>query len=498
VVASDEPPLLEARSISKSFGPVRVLDRVSFSIRPGEVHVLAGANGAGKSTLIKVLSGVHTEYEGQLLRRGASCRFRGPLDAVSAGIATIHQELSLVGPMSVADNLDLGGKGAGRGSAAARREAARRLLAAVRLDLDPETPVEELPLPARQLVEIAKALGRDAEVLIMDEPTSALDERSAGVLFETVERLVAEGRGVVYISHRLPEIARLAHRITVLRDGRTVATETAADLPRDRLVSLMVGRSLAPQAPRAPRPRGEPLLEVEGLLAPGMAHPISFSIRRGEIVGLAGLEGSGRSEVLHGLFGSLGPARGRATLAGKPLALTSPAQSIEQGVVLVANDRQAAGLVPEMSVLHNATLASLPAESRFGWLDEARERAAAAPLLRWLGVEAPLDAPVRALSGGNQQKVWLARCALCAPQVLLLDEPTRGIDVGAKADVHERMLAWAERGAGIAFAAAETEDLLALCDRILVLSRGAIVANLGREEATMEGVLHLAMGGGGS
>jgi len=500
-------PLVATRNIRKSFGTVEVLHGVDFEVLPGEVHVLAGENGAGKSTLIRILSGVYDDYGGDVLVEGRPRRLAHPKDAVRAGIATIHQELSLVPTMSVADNLFLGRelrRRFGRVDFAAQEREAARILAEMALEFPPRLLVAELPLSSQQLLEIARALARDARLLILDEPTSALREHEAATLFARLDELRRRGRGIVYITHRLEEIYRLADRITVLRDGRVVGTAAPADLPPRELVRWMVGREPGggPAAAGA-RPEG-PALEVDGL---SVAHPevagrlqvqdISFTLGRGEILGLAGLQGSGASEVLHALFGALGTrASGRAALLGEPLPMRDPRTAASRGVMLLTNDRKATGLAPDLSVTHSVSLTSLPRLSgTLGWVRRRAEAEAVERVTRGLRLGVPsLAAPVWTLSGGNQQKVCLARCLLPEPRVLLLDEPTRGIDVGAKADIYALMREWVGAGIAILLITSEMEELLALSDRILVMHRGRLAAEFPRAEATKERVLAAAMG----
>jgi ABC-type sugar transport system ATPase subunit len=506
-------PIVAMRAVRKSFGTAEVLHGVDFDVLPAEVHVLAGENGAGKSTLIRILAGVYDDYAGEVAVDGRPRRLAHPRDAVRAGIAAIHQELSLVPTMSVADNLFLGRelrRPFGRVDFAAQEAEATRILGAMELDVSPRKLVAELPLSSQQLLEIARALARDARVFIFDEPTSALGEHEVEPLFARILELKRRGRGVVYITHRMEEIYRLADRITVLRDGRVVGSAVPQDLPPRELVQRMVGHAPGPGRGGAAPPQraDQPALEVEALR---VAHPelpdrfvlegVSFSVRRGEIVGLAGLQGSGASEVLHALFGALGRrASGRATVFGEPLAMRSPRESVARGLMLLTSDRKGTGLAPDLSVTHNISLASLPELSgRLGWVLRGREREAVASLARGFRLDAPsLDAPVRNLSGGNQQKAYLARCLLPGPRVLLLDEPTRGIDVGAKADIYELMRDWVGQGIAILLITSEMEELLALSDRVLVLHRGRLAAELPRADASKERVLAAAMGHGAS
>ena len=530
-------PLVEMRGIRKSFGSTEVLHGVDFDVLPGEVHVLAGENGAGKSTLIKILSGAHAHFTGEMLVAGHQCRFSYPSQAVDAGIATIHQELSLVPTLSISDNLFLGQerRGAfGQVDFPLQEAEAARVLQETGLDLSPHQPVSDLSMAAQQTLEIARALARDALVVVFDEPTSALGEQEAEALFQRILELRGRGRGVVYITHKMEEIYRLADRITVLRDGEMVRTAAATELPPEELVRLMVGRDLpgrglrpgqaSGSADTGPVPGGvgpemdhgggpksqsliEVALEVEGLT---VSHPriptlsvvddVSLTLRRGEIVGLAGLEGSGKSEVLHALFGALeNRASGKATLSEKPLLLRNPRASVERGLILLTNDRKAMGLAPEMGVTQTVSLSSLNRFSnQVGWMDQAKEQAAVRKITSDFRLYSPsLDAPVRVLSGGNQQKAYLARCLLPDPRVLLLDEPTRGIDVGAKADIYELMAGWVREGIGILLITSEMDELLALCDRILVMFRGRVTAEFTRETATKDLILTAAMGNKG-
>ncbi|MBW2458032.1 MAG: sugar ABC transporter ATP-binding protein, partial [Deltaproteobacteria bacterium] len=456
MASPEPPPLVSLTKVSKTFGQTCALDEVSLALYPGEIHVLAGENGAGKSTLIRILSGIYQDYEGELALAGATLRFASPTAAVRAGVATIHQELSLVGPMSVADNLALGTPG--NAWTLVRRDQergrARRVLAAVGLDIDPTLPVETFPLAVRQLVEVARALAQEAQVLVMDEPTSALSEAEAERLFARVEDLRDRGHAVLYISHRMEEIERLADRISVLRDGRLVTTSRADELSRDELIRAMVGRDLNEASTVTPPPFAEAaLLEIADLCvdAPqGQGHrllsEVSLSVGCGEIVGLAGLQGSGAGALLYALVGALPRAGGTVVLEGQPLDRPTPKTCIDAGMVLLSGDR-GLSLVRELSVIDNAGLSSLTRFSPGGWLRSGRLRRAVAKTTDQLRLDCPsLEAPAWQLSGGNQQKVALARALLTQPRVLLLDEPTRGIDIGAKQDVYERIGRLAQQG----------------------------------------------------
>jgi ABC-type sugar transport system ATPase subunit len=507
--------LLALRQIGKLFGPNRVLERVSLDLVEGEVHILAGENGAGKTTLIRILAGIHTDYEGEIELLGRPVRFAGPKEANRAGISVIHQELSLIGSMSVLDNIHLGRESALPGGLwLDRRRQAQRALALCRqlnLDLTAEDlarPVEQFPLSVKNLVEIAKALAFDARILVMDEPTSALSRAEVDRLFVLIEALKRRGCGIIYITHKMEEIYRVADRITVLRDGRWVGTAPAGQCPESRLIQWMIGRDLAPQG--GPRPRapgaGEGALEVRGF---GVPHPIpgrppavrdfSVSVRAGEIVGIAGLQGSGGAELFQGLFGARGAVcTGAVSIGGRPFRPESPSRSISRGLCHLTADRKGSGIVPAMSVVHNVTLASLARVSPGSLLRPARERASAAAQAAALGIRlASLDQPAGTLSGGNQQKVVLAKWLETRPRVLLLEEPTRGVDIGAKSEIYSLMRRWTSDGMAILLISSELPELLLLCDRILAMHRGAVTAEFSRDEATPEGILAAAMGSPG-
>jgi ABC-type sugar transport system ATPase subunit len=496
------PPRVRLRGIGKRFGPVTVLRGVQLDLFDGEVLVLAGENGAGKSTLIKILGGVHTDFEGTIEIAGREVRPRSPLEAAGLGVAIIFQELSLVPTLSVADNIFLGRPLTRRGFVgnAAQRAAARRLLDQLGLDLDVDRRVEDLPLAQQQLTEIAKALARDARVIVMDEPTSALAAPEVAKLFGLIAGLKARGCALVYITHKMEEIERVADRICVLRDGEHVGTAPAAELPPAKLVNWMVGREVAEQFPRhAARPGAERLRVENFTVQRGgrrVVDNLSFNVSAGEILGVAGLQGSGASELFAGLFGAAGGAvSGRAWLNGKPLEIASPRRAIDQGLAWLTNDRKATGLVLPLSIIANATLADLPRLSPGGWRRPAREAAATRELGGLLSLRAAsLDLEVGALSGGNQQKVALMKWLQTRPRLLLLDEPTRGIDVGAKREIYQLMNDLTARGLAILLITSELPELLALSDRIVVLHRGGLTAHFTRAEATPEKVLEAAMG----
>ena len=493
--------------IGKSFSGVRVLSGVRFDLRPGEAHILAGENGAGKSTLIKILAGVYPDYEGTISLGGRPVRFKSPQEAHAHGISVIYQEISLVGGLSAAENIFLGRekvRGGGWLDFSEQRRQARALLAELGLEIDPDAPVEQFPVSVRQMIEIAKALSFAARVIVMDEPTSSLTGPEVEKLFGIIEVLKKRGCGIIYISHKMEEIYRIADRITVLRDGNYIGTATPAVLGRDELIRWMVGREIREQFPRRQGQPGAPLLEVKdftlretGPAGRKVVDSCSFELRGGEIVGLAGLQGSGNSELLHGLFGAFGGrAAGEVRLEGRPFRFRSPRDSVREGLALLTNDRKATGCVPEMSVTRNITLAALDKFSPLGWLRPALEERAGRERASSLRIRAAsLGQEIGTLSGGNQQKVILARWLETSPRVLFLDEPTRGVDVGVKHEIYELMNDWTAEGCAILLITSEMPELLAMADRILVLCRGTLTAEFSREEATQEKILKAAMGG---
>lgn len=498
--------LLRMEGIGKSFSGVRVLTDVRFDLNAGEVHILAGENGAGKSTLIKILAGVYDDYEGEIRLDGKPVCFKSPQEAHRHGISVIYQEISLVGNLSVAENIFLGREAtrtAGWLNTAGQKEQARRLLAELGLQIDISQPVEQFSVSVQQMVEIAKALSYDSQVIVMDEPTSTLTEPEVEKLFSIIGVLKARGCGIIYISHKMEEIYRIADRITVLRDGRWVGTAQASELSQDQLIRWMVGREISQQFPQRSTRAGPELLEVKNFFLLDKNDPsrfvigkVSFKVHEGEIVGLAGLQGSGNSELLHGLFGaSVSLAHGEITLEGKPFAIRSPGDSIRKGLALLTNDRKANGYVPEMSVTHNITLAALERFSPVGWLNPAAEVLSSRARADSLRLKAAsLDQEVSTLSGGNQQKVILAKWLETGPRVLFLDEPTRGVDVGVKHEIYELMNHWTEQGCAILLITSEMPELLAMADRILVMYRGRVTAEFTREDATQEKILKAAMG----
>ena len=478
--------------IGKAFPGVRALDGVTFEAREGSVHALMGENGAGKSTLLKILSGAYRPDEGRLVLDDRPLANRSTQEALDAGVAVIYQELQLVPQLSVAENLFLGHLPSTFGWTDRKRlnEEARRLLALVGETIDPATPIGRLPIAQRQMVEIAKALSRDAKAIAFDEPTSSLSSREVERLFGVIARLRAEGRIVLYVSHRMDEIFRVCDACTVLRDGRHVRTFERLDgTTPDDLVRAMVGREVDTLNAYRPRPVGEVALRVEGLEGPGLREPVSFDLRRGEIVGLFGLVGAGRTETLN-LISGLTRARGTVVMNGESLHGLGPKKALRKGIGLCPEDRKREGIVAIASVADNVNLG---ARKGF-WVRTRDERAYAQRRVEQFRVRTPsVDQRIGNLSGGNQQKAIIGRVIGHDLKVLLLDEPTRGIDIGAKAEVHEIVRDLAEKGVAVLVVSSEMPELLGLCDRILVMEGGRLSGELPRADATQERLLELAL-----
>lgn len=495
-------PLLRMENITKSFSGVVVLDDVSFDVRPGEVHALIGENGAGKSTLMKIVTGLYEADSGQVFWKGQRVSIRTPHQAHDLGINIVHQELMLVPQLSIGENVFLGRHPVGSGLSRWVRwshinNQAKSLLEGLGHPLDPERPVGELSIAEQQLVEIARALAFSAELIIMDEPTSPLSEHETTRLFQTISQLKARGVSIVYISHRLKEIHQVADRVTVLRDGRHIATRPIYETTADSLVRYMVGRELSEQVfENGSRANAQEALRVEGLTASGKFYDISFSVCRGEIVGLAGLVGAGRTELVETLFGAGEAESGEVYLDGQPVKIKTPMDAVRHRLALVADDRKAKGLVLGASVRFNVALAAPGKFARYGlFLNSAREKQVASELALELHLKTPnVEQQVMYLSGGGQQKVVLAKWLSADSKVFILDEPTRGIDVGSKAEIYDLIRRLAERGVAVLLVSSELEEILNLADRILVMHRGRISGELSREEATDELIMQLATG----
>jgi rhamnose transport system ATP-binding protein len=491
--------LLSVSGIAKSFAGVHALRGVSFDLRPGEVHALVGENGAGKSTLIKVITGAHAPDAGTIEIDGRPVHHNSPLLSRSLGIAAIYQQPALFPDLTVAENMALGFESGGlwriidwRG----RRARAKELLDRIGARIDPDASVGSLTMPEQQMVEIAKSLGGRAKVLIMDEPTASLPEHEVENLFRVVRDLKSQGVGLVYISHRLDELYALADRVTVLRDGQTVATRPMKEVERPELIRLMVGREISAIFPKRDVTQGDVVLETRDLSCRESGlRGVSLSIRAGEILGLAGLVGAGRTELARVLFGLTPATGGQILLGGKPVIVRTPSDAVELGIAYVPEDRRRHGVILEMPIAANATLAILRRISKGGLIDFSRERELAASYVEKLAVKTPsIDVPAGNLSGGNQQKVALSRWLATEPKLLILDEPTQGIDVGAKSEIHRLMVDLAERGLAILMISSELPEILGMSDRVGVMRGGALAGTLTRAEATQERVMALALG----
>lgn len=487
--------LLRVEGLVKRFPGVTALGGVSFDLHAGEVHVLLGENGAGKSTLIKCLAGVYQPDEGQVFVDGRPVTLSTTRDAEALGIATIHQEFNLVPELSVAENVLLGRppRRFGVVDRQAMYAQAAVALARVGLTIDPRTPVRTLGVARQQLVEIAKALSLDARILILDEPTATLTDDEVDRLLNLMAELRSAGVGLVFISHHLDEIRRIGDRITILRDGAGIGTVSAAT-PSDELVRLMVGRAIESQYPRVRTAPGEELLRIDGLSSPGSFEDISLTVRAGEVVGLAGLVGAGRTEVLRAVLGADRYTAGSVFLRGRRVPRHDVRASIHAGLGLVPEDRKAQGLVLGASVAENLSLVSLRAATRFGIVDRARLERSAHRAVANLGIRTPnIHSAVRNLSGGNQQKVVMGKWLSADPAVLLLDEPTRGVDVGAKVEIYQLINELTASGRGVLLVSSDLPEVLGMSDRILVMAHGRLVGELTHKEATQDAVMALAV-----
>ncbi len=493
-------PMLEAENVDKRFPGVHALDDVSLTVSPGEVHAVVGENGAGKSTLMKILAGAYSPDRGTIRVNGESVAIESPRAAQELGIITIYQELSLVDALSVGENIFLGDlptrpKTNWQVDWPAVWRRSTELLDRVGLSVSPQTPVRKLSVAQKQMVEIARALARNVRFLILDEPTSSLTERETEKLFEIIALLKDRGVGIIYISHRLAEVFRIAQRVTVLRDGVVVGSLPVPDASEELLVRMMVGRDLARMFTEARSSNAPVRLEVRGLFRRGVLHDVSLSVRGGEIVGLAGLVGAGRTELARCLFGADGINAGEILLDGSVVDIRSPGHAVDLGIALVPEDRKLQALILGMGVRENL---SLPVLDRLGSPlvpSRRRERVLASDYIKSLRIRTPhMEQRVSALSGGNQQKVVIARWLATKPKVLILDEPTRGIDVGAKSEVHALIARLAEQGVAILMISSELPEILGMSHRILVMRGGRIVADISRQDATEESIMAAATG----
>jgi L-arabinose transport system ATP-binding protein len=489
---------LQFQGIEKIFPGVRALDGITFGVDEGSVHALMGENGAGKSTLLKILSGAYQPTAGTLSIGGRSHVFHSTADAIRAGVAVIYQELHLAPELSVAENLYLGhlpnrGGWVDRGALLA---AARKQLDMLDEEIDPRAKVGSLSIAQRQMIEIAKALSRDAKIIAFDEPTSSLTTRETERLFEVIKDLQSQHRVILYVSHRMEEIFAICNAATVLRDGRHVETyDKLEGVAPGTLISKMVGRAIEDIFHYSPRPHGSTALEVAEIFGPGLREPVSFSVAKGEIVGFFGLVGAGRTELLKLIYGAERAVSGRIAVEGRAVQITNPGEAIREGIMLCPEDRKKEGIVPIRSVMENLNLSARRHHAALGFfVDEKWERENAAKHVKALGVKTPsLDQTILHLSGGNQQKVILARWLSEKVKVIMFDEPTRGIDVGAKSEIYTIIYDLAKQGVGVVVVSSELPEVMGICDRIIVMRQRRFVADLSRAEATAEKILSLAL-----
>ncbi len=488
--------LIDASDVSKSFAGIPALRSGRLALRPGTVHALCGGNGAGKSTFLNILMGLLRRDSGRIACRGKAVDFEAPAQALAAGIAMITQELSPIPDMTVAENLFLGREPRWLGCVVDRRELNRRaaaLLGRLRFAIDPTLPMRRLSLAQTQLVEIAKAIGRDSTVLIMDEPTSAIGEAETEMLFDAIRSVTAHGAGVIYVTHRLTEIFAIAKEYTVFRDGGYVASGAVADIDRAELVRLILGADARDEYRTHPAPGGPMMLETEALGRSGQFEDVSLGVRRGEVLGIYGLMGAGRSEFLETVYGLAPADRGAIRIDGAATRVASPADALAAGMALVTEDRKATGLVMTSSVRENATLSSLDRLSAGPFVALARERAQVSRMMALFRIKArSMDAPVQSLSGGNQQKVVLARCLGTAPRILLCDEPTRGVDEGAKRELYGFISRFVRDGGCAVMVSSELPEVLGMSDRVAVFRRGRVAGVLDAADASQARLMQLA------
>lgn len=493
-----QAPILSVTNLSKSFSGVRALNNVHLEVQKGEVHALMGENGAGKSTFMKILIGLLTPDSGEIMFDGAALKSHNVGEVMKRGISMIHQELLTVPELTVAQNIFLGREPKRWGFIDEKKlnEQAAELLAHLGVSIRPDARMKHLSVAEMQLVDIAKALSNEAKVIIMDEPTSALSDNEVATLFDIIRELKRKGVSIIYISHKLDEIFALSDTITVLRDGQFIATKPASEFTPNSLISMMVGRELDSLFPDIQAHNGPEVLAVKGLSQAGKFENISFAVHAGEVLGIGGLMGAGRTEVARALFGLDPHEQGEITMNGEPVSIESPQDAIRHGLGYVGEDRKASGFIPGLSVKHNITLACLPTFARQGFVAEQRETEAATKTVRDLNIKiSGLNQRVVNLSGGNQQKVVIGKVLLSAPKLVILDEPTRGIDVGAKAEIYKLINQLTANGIAVILISSELPELLGLSNRIVMLAKGKQTAVLSTEEATPETIMHYAMQG---
>lgn len=495
--AHGTPPVLEMKNITKAFPGVKALTAVDLEVRAGEVHAIVGENGAGKSTLMKILAGVHQPDQGNVMISGEKLSFSSPLEARRRGIGMVYQEINLVPDLSVAENISLGNmpNASGLVKRKALNEIAERVLLELGANINAQGMVGQLSLSQQQLVEIAKVYASQPRIVVLDEPTSSLSEHEAKALFNVIERMRTNGIAIIYISHRLREVLNISNRVTVLRDGAMIDCRDADGLTPQEMIRLMVGRDLDDVFPKHQVPIGEPVLEVSELTRFGAFEAVSLTARAGEIVGLAGLVGAGRTEVARAIFGLDRAEGGIVRIHGREISTRSPRSAVRAGIAYVPEDRKRDGAALSLSVKDNISLPVLRRVAQLGWVRRSSERRMAQQKAEELYVSPPvIDRPVSTFSGGNQQKVVLAKWLATRPKVLILDEPTRGVDVGAKADIHTIIGELAAEGVAIVMISSELPEVLAVSDRVYVLNEGRITAEIDRTDADEESVMRAATG----
>ncbi|UFT98815.1 sugar ABC transporter ATP-binding protein [Radiobacillus kanasensis] len=496
-----ETPYVEMRSIHKSFSGNQVLQDVNLEVEQGEVHALMGENGAGKSTLMKILTGIYKYDEGSIKVNGEEITFSNPKEAENAGISVIHQELNVIPYLTVSQNMFLGkemryGK-TGILKEKEMRASTKNSLQRLGIDINPDQVLGELSVGQQQMVEIARALSTNAKLIIMDEPTAALTDREISSLFDVIHNLRKSGVSIIYISHRLEEIFNICDRITVLRDGEYIGTQNIVDTTFEEVVRMMVGRELGERFPKRTTVPGEVRLKVTNLSRPGWFEKVSFEVRKGEILGVAGLMGAGRTEIMKALFGGkTNKAKGDVILNGKPLIIKHPVDAIRAGIGFITEDRKDEGLILPFSIRDNVSLTNLQGLSSFGILSRKKEEELAKVTIQKLRIKSTGgEQLVKSLSGGNQQKVVIGKWLAIKPQILILDEPTRGVDIGAKKEIYQIMNQLTEEGVSIIMVSSELPEVLGMSDRIAVMREGKLVTILNKEEADQEKIMQAATGG---
>jgi ABC-type sugar transport system ATPase subunit len=489
--------LLEVEDVRKEFPGVVALDKVQLKLRRGTVHALMGENGAGKSTLMKILAGIYTPDTGSFKLRGQSIRLKSPLDALENGIAMIHQELNLMNPMTVAENIWIRREPKGRLGLIDHGEMRRMteaLFKRLDIDIDPEIRIGKLSVASRQMVEIAKAVSYNSDVLIMDEPTSALTEKEVSHLFRIIRSLKAEGKGIIYITHKMNELFEIADEVSVFRDGHYITTRPSSEVTREDIIRMMVGREITQMFPKETVPIGDVVLSVRNLTLRGVFHDVSFDVRAGEILGFAGLVGSGRSNVAETIFGVTPANSGQIFIRGEEVRMSSPAVAMRHGMAFLTEDRKETGCFLLLDIQSNAQMAVLQGRyTNFGFVQQSKLSRDAANMANRLRVRTPdMQEPIVNLSGGNQQKVLICRWLMTDPKILILDEPTRGIDVGAKAEIHRLISQLAGQGVAVIMISSEMPEVLGMSDRILVLHEGRVTGILDRKDADQVKIMELA------